>query len=70
MTSLEHTILAMVCIGVAYFVGYRMGERAGAIEGIAAMIAWVKEKAGVVQWNAWQFEEEVRQQAEEDANNL
>jgi hypothetical protein len=33
------------------------------------MIAWVKEKAGVVQWNAWQFEEEVRQQAEEDANN-
>ena len=68
MTSLEHTVLAMVCIGVAYFVGYRMGERAGAIEGIGAMIAWVQEKAGMVQWNAWQFEEEARQ-AEKDANN-
>ena len=53
---------------MAYFVGYRMGERAGAIEGISAMIAWVQEKAGMVQWNAWQFEEETRQ-AEKDANN-
>lgn len=68
MTSFEHTVLAMVCIGVAYFVGYRMGERAGAIEGISAMIAWVQKKAGMVQWNAWQFEEEARQ-AEKDANN-
>ena len=45
MDPITHTIIAMVTIFIAYYVGYFMGKQRGAILGMAAVIEWVQSKS-------------------------
>tara|TARA_B100002019_G_C21269769_1_gene601503 strand:+ start:545 stop:703 length:159 start_codon:yes stop_codon:yes gene_type:complete len=45
-------------MGVAYWWGYGQGKTAGAFMATEAMMNWVKEKAGVFQFDQWMRESE------------
>lgn len=60
MDPITHTIIAMVTIFIAYWLGYFMGKQRGAILGMAAVIEWVQSKAGIAQWDKWTEEDNVK----------
>lgn len=61
------TFIFLICMGVAYWWGYGQGKTAGAFMATEAMMNWVKEKAGVFQFDQWMRESE---EAEEDETLL
>ena len=65
MDVITHTIVAMISLLAAYYVGYRRGERYGAQVGMAAVIGWIQEKIGMVEWRVW--EKELEEAAANDA---
>ena len=46
MDPIIHTIIAGLSLFIAYLWGYRQGARQGALEGMAAVIVFVKQKVG------------------------
>lgn len=60
MDPITHTIIAMVTIFIAYWLGYFMGKQRGAILGMAAVIEWVQSKAGIAQWDKWTEEDNAK----------
>ncbi|OUU16843.1 MAG: hypothetical protein CBB97_22350 [Candidatus Endolissoclinum sp. TMED37] len=56
MDPITHTIIAGLSLFIAYLWGYRQGARQGALEGMAAVIVFVKQKVGHIQWNLWENE--------------
>jgi hypothetical protein len=60
MDVITHTIIAMVCLIVAYAIGYVMGEKRGSIIGVAIILDWIEKKVGRAQVNTWmrEYEEE------------
>lgn len=63
MDVITHTIIAMVCLIIAYAIGWFMGEKRGAIIGVAIIMDWVEKKVGRAQVNRWmrEYEEEHKQ---------
>jgi len=60
MDPITHTIIAMVSLIIAYAIGWFMGEKRGAIMGVAIIMDWVEKKVGRAQVNRWmrEYEEE------------
>ena len=58
MDVITHTVIAMVCLGISYIVGYVMGERKGSIWGTAVALEWIERKVGSAQFNRWMREDE------------
>lgn len=65
MDVITHTIVAMASLAIAYYVGYRRGERHGAQVGMSVVISWIQEKIGMVEWRVW--ERELEEAAANDA---
>lgn len=58
MDVITHTIIAMVSLVIAYAIGWFMGEKRGAIVGVAIILEWVEKKVGRAQVNIWMKEYE------------
>ncbi|MDB4351166.1 hypothetical protein OAA34_00470 [bacterium] len=58
MDPITHTIIAMVSLIIAYAIGWFMGEKRGAIVGVAIILDWIEKKVGRAQVNRWMKEYE------------
>jgi hypothetical protein len=60
MDVITHTIIAMFSLIIAYAIGWFMGEKRGAIMGVAIIMDWIEKKVGPAQVNRWmrEYEEE------------
>ena len=58
MDVITHTIIAMVSLVIAYAIGWFMGEKRGAIVGVAIILDWIEKKVGRAQVNTWMKEYE------------
>jgi len=58
MTVIEHTIVAMISLIIAFAIGHWMGKRQGSLFGIAITLEWIEKKVGTATFNRWMRERE------------
>ena len=56
MDVITHTLIAMVSLIIAYAIGWFMGEKRGAIVGVAIILDYVERKVGRAKVTRWMEE--------------
>lgn len=67
MDPISHTVIAVLTVAVAYYIGRFFGRQQGNIESTMMMMEWIQSRIGMAEWNRWRRELDI--EAKKEAND-
>lgn len=65
MDPLTHTLIAVLTIAAAYYIGRYQGHQQGVMESTMMMIDWIQKRVGMAEWNRWREDLEIEANKED-----